>query len=120
MEIEHEPAGKESLFEELTMKRFIEVRSILPEDFGVIEELSKFPSDLITEQLHNVFNVYKERSVKELARLAEGEKSGRRRYVYELARTFGGKYGWAAGWNLVGVLEDRNVPYTVKDIEELK
>lgn len=114
------PAESKTIFDEAEIKQFIKIRCVVPEDFYIIEELSRVPSDLIIEKLHNIFNMYQERSTKELELLVTNEKNAKIKRIYELALAFGKKYNWAAGWNLIRIIEERRIPFTLRDLEELQ
>lgn len=87
------------------MQRFIENRKIRPEDFSLLEELSRFPRDLIIECLHNHFNMNRERSEKELLNLLTHEKGVLSKELYEKILSFLKKYDYSVCYNLVRILE---------------
>jgi len=117
----HESPDKKPnpLFEEKEMKRFIETRGIGEEDRALIEELAAYPSSFIVEQFHNRFGMLKERSTASLEADMANSKNERRKRAFELFLALERKYGWITCGHLAGALEDRRIPYTKKDMEEL-
>lgn len=121
---EREPRGekKPSVLEEGDIKSFIERRQIRPEDFHLIETLAQFPSDLVTEELHNMFNTRHEKSPDEIKRTLSLIKDGslhfaKRRALLETMLQLAEKYRWETCYHLVRVLEDRRVPWRLEDFK---
>jgi len=56
-------------------------------------------------ELHNAFNMYKERSGENLESLIRTAKKDDKKKPYEVALNFYNKYDWSVGWNLVRILE---------------
>ncbi len=96
-----------SILESDEVKKFIERRGIRPEDFGGIESLAAFPREFIIMNFHNHFNMYRERSADELARLMRQTKNEDFRRACELWLDFIGHYDWAAAYNLTRILEEK-------------
>ncbi|MBI2035750.1 MAG: hypothetical protein HYT12_03675 [Candidatus Liptonbacteria bacterium] len=117
--------GKEEWPEEL--EHFFKYSKILPED--VPRELLEFPSDLIIETMHNLFNLSREQSADELrnymAYIVEKEQSltasgknaendfdayklRQTKKLYEYMLAFVEKYGWEKSFGLVRNLEEIN------------
>src|SRR3989344_6968434 len=91
------------------MQEFIRNRAIKPEDFHLIEKLLAFSKQLIILNLHNLFNLSKERSGVELGLAIQSTERANDQAgaeLYKLMLEFHNKYGWPAGWNLVRVLEE--------------
>ena len=104
--MEELPDEKSLIIEEPDVKKLIKNRDIVPEDFGLIEELAGFDKNLFIETLHNMFSFYKN-SRRDLQVLIKNSKNEEQKKLCELALKFFKKYDWAASANLVGVLEDR-------------
>lgn len=96
-----------SVLEEPNIKRFIESWGIKSEDLAIIEELTKFPSELIILLLHNVFNMSQERSAQVLEREMAFRKDGGEKRVLKLFQELLGKYGWQVCFQLTRFLEER-------------
>jgi len=121
---EREPRGEEkpSVLEEEDIKKFIERRQIRPEDFYLIETLARFPTDLVIGDLHNMFNVHHGKSPGEIRKILSLAKEGSLHYVkrktlLETILQFAEKYDWATCYNLVRILEDRAVPWSLEDFQ---
>jgi hypothetical protein len=95
----------ESLAESKAMQRFIEMRKIRPEDFPLLEKMAHFPKNLIIECLHNHFNMYRERSEKELINALMYEKNEKIKKLYETFLSFLKKYDYSVCHNLIRILE---------------
>lgn len=95
----------QKLFDTPTMKRFLVNRNIATEDFPLIERLVTFPKDMIIANLHNMFNMNKERSGHELELSIKTTSDDTHRELYETFLAFYNKYDWAVCFNLVRVLE---------------
>ena len=111
--MEHQKGLEEidvEFFEEPDMKNFILTRKIRREDLHLVEELSRFPKDLILEQLQNIFNTYKERSAEHLTNIVGLPMDEQRRKLLELALAFVKRYDWGTAWHLVRLLEDKRAP----------
>jgi hypothetical protein len=87
------------------IQEFIEFRKIKPEDFHLIEKLAAFPKDLIIAELHNLFNLSRDNSGKELEVLIKISKDENKKKLYEAALEFYSKYDWATAYNLIRLLE---------------
>lgn len=87
------------------MQDFIRDRTIRDEDLYIIERLASFPKNMIIQCLHNVFSIHKERIGEELAVSIKFCADGRKKKLYETALDFYNKYGWAASWDLIRLLE---------------
>lgn len=120
---EGEPRGekKPSVLEEEDIKSFIERRKIRPEDFHLIETLAQFPSDLVTEELHNMFvdrEKSSERIKKRMSSLEEGKfQYAKRKALLEAILQLIEKYDWATCNHLADVLERRCVPWRLEDFK---
>jgi hypothetical protein len=113
-----EKRRKSSIIEKAGVGEFIRLRGIKPEDFGLIEKLAGFSTELITMELHNVFNLSHERSGRDLEfRITQinGLPAKDFRFfggadkIKELcgaALAFFNKYGWEASYHLVRMLEN--------------
>lgn len=88
------------------VQEFIERRKIQVEDLGLIEKLASFPKNLLIEELHNVFNMYKDRSGSELEHLIKTTRDETGVELYKVALEFYNKYGWSSSYDLVRVLEE--------------
>lgn len=95
-----------SILDRVELQSFVKDRKIKPEHFPLIEALAAFPKQMIIMELHNMFNMYKDRSAGELDRLLQYERDDEKKRLYETARSFNALYGWAVSWNLVRILED--------------
>src|SRR3989344_1339671 len=102
------------------IKDFLERSMILEKDVEIIERLSHFPSDLIIEELHNLFNGSRGGSGNELElRVRQLEvfllehpvdayevyKYRRAKELCEAMLSFFRKYGWEKSYILVRILE---------------
>jgi len=94
------------LLEDPDFKEFLSVRKIDPEDFQLIEKLSKFPKDLFLE-FHNFFNLGKNESVSQLEAMISYEEDEQKKDFMETFLEFTKKYNWAASWNLCRLFEAR-------------
>lgn len=97
---------KPSILERAELQSFLNDRKIKPEHFPLVEALAAFPKQMIIIELHNMFNMYKDRSASELDRQIQYARSDEQRRLYETARDFNAVYGWAASWGLVRIVED--------------
>lgn len=88
-----------------SVKKFIEFRGVKPEDFYLIEELARFPKNLLIAELHNLFNMGKEGSARELENLIENSKDNEKKAMLKIALEFYNKYDWMTSLNLVRTLE---------------
>ena len=88
------------------VQEFITKRKIQAGDLHLIEKLTSFPKNLIIAELHNMFNMYRDRSGKELENLIKTSGDQTKKLLYETALEFLAKYGWATSWNLVRILEE--------------
>jgi len=105
--MEREPKNESA--DKLNIKEVQELiakREIQAEDLHLIEKLASFPKNLIIAELHNMFNMYKDRSGKELENLIKTSGDQTKKLLYETALEFLAKYGWATSWNLVRILEE--------------
>lgn len=93
------------LLEREEVRKFIQFRNIKNEDLHFIEELAAFPKNLIIEELHNLFNMNKERSGIELENLIKTTSGEERKAMYKVALDFYSKHDWMTSLNLVRVLE---------------
>lgn len=114
--------GAKSVLEEKDFKNFIEMREISPEDFRIIEELSRFDKDFFI-YFHNFFSAHnsKEKHIKELERQIEFLKKDvakagdgwvkdelKKRIPFEeLLFEFLKKYDPGAGAHLIAIFERR-------------
>ena len=87
------------------LQEFIKDRKIRPEDFHLIEELATFPRDLVITELHNLFNMYHERSGGELERIIKNTEDVSKKSLCEKMLQFYQAYDWATSWNLERLLE---------------
>lgn len=93
-------------FERVPVKIFVEERNIATEDLHLIETLSTFPKNMIIEELHNMFNMNKDRSGTLLEALIKNSHDESKKILYKIALEFFHRYNWATSWNLVRVLEE--------------
>lgn len=94
-----------SILEKKEMKEFILRRNVVESDFPLIEKLGSFPKNTLIGGLHNLFNLSKDKSERELASIIENTEAGDEKEMYETALEFCGKYGWMASWDLMRILE---------------
>ena len=111
MNPEKSPQEQSPFFKDRDVQRLIESHKILPEDFGLLQELSRFgdnyfDENFFIETLHNWFNLYQERSEKQLEMLMERDDNEKRKKLCGLALKFCRKYGWDASYSMVRVLEN--------------
>jgi len=104
----------QSVLEEPEIKELIKSRNIKPEDFYVLEELSKISKQILIMDFHNFFTFSRENSDKELERnlaFLENVKDdpllGQRIKLNRSLLDFVRKYDWTVAWNLVSVFERR-------------
>ncbi|MFA5188416.1 MAG: hypothetical protein WC460_03575 [Patescibacteria group bacterium] len=109
-------------------KDMIEFRKIRPEDFSIIEELSKFPKNLFILNFHNFFTASKDNTVFDLklhikqretqleSFLNSGQANNGRLEtlqqeikIFQLFLDFAQKYDWNTCDNLNRLLERRKV-----------
>lgn len=85
---------------------FIKNRNIHTEDIPLLEELESFPKSMVVQELHNLFNMYKEQSIPELMRLKSviADTDPRER-LYSIFLDLSERYDWMTLYNLVRVLE---------------
>jgi len=62
---------------------------------------------MIILELHNEFNMLRERSVQNLERLIKTTIDPYKKDLFEIMLFFTKKYDWFVSWNLVRVLERR-------------
>lgn len=105
MEKEPKFERKPSVINQQEIQDFIKDRNIQPEDFHLIEKLAASPKNLIIMELHNMFNMCKDRSGKDLENLIKTSKDENKKELYEVALEFYQKYDWPASWDLVRLLE---------------
>ena len=119
-QLNQEKKEEESILEEKDFKDLIEFRKINPEDFHLIEELSRFPKDFFIE-LHNYFGFSHENTVSDLERDIKHKKEeiGRtgnkklkslletRAEIRSLFLEFAKKYDWITCMHLDRVFERR-------------
>ncbi len=114
--MEHEPnkeeidtgeqiEGSTSVLRQPNFQRFIERRNIKPEDLYLIEELVAFPKNLIILELHNLFNMYHERSREELERMIRENSNEQKTALCTIMLEVYKRYDWQTCYNLVRVLE---------------
>jgi|ERR1035437_1513689 hypothetical protein len=80
-------------------------RKIDPADMALIQDIASFSRDLIITSLHNIFNVYRNKSDSELEYLISTSRDENTILLYRKMLEFSIKYGWATSLNLVRVLE---------------
>lgn len=85
--------------------KFIQFRGIRTEDVHLIEELSAFPKEMRIMELHNLFNMSKDRSSMDLENLIQNTHDESRKTMYGVALEFHRKYDWMTSLNLIRVLE---------------
>lgn len=103
--MEREKTSELSFLNTPDVQEFIDFRKINEEDWEKIEELAAIPKNLLISEMHNFFNLEKDRSAKELERLLSVAKDEERKRLYGLLLHFASKYHWTACWHLVSVLE---------------
>lgn len=101
--IEKQPLG---ILEKGEVQDFIKNREVKPEDIILIERLASLPKDMVISELHNLFNMYHERSGRELERAVKNSEDASKKELYETVQEFYEKYGWQASWNLIRLLEN--------------
>ena len=105
--MEREPKnGSGDKLDKKKVQKFITQREILAEDFSLIEKLVSFPKDMLITELHNMFNMNRDRSGKELEGLIERSRDPQKTELFKIALEFCNKYGWETSWHLVRVLEE--------------
>jgi hypothetical protein len=106
--IESHPSGAEKDYfaDRPELKRFIHDRNIRATDFELIAGLMQVPSNVVIAEMHNMFNVNRDRSGEELklqmTRLAETDD---RKKLNESFLALFDTYGWATCYHLVRILE---------------
>ncbi len=96
---------KASVLENQKIQEFIRDRNIAPEDFHFIELLAAFPKDIFITCLHNMFNMNRDRSDKELERCIEISRNPNEQVLYKTMLDFYRKHDWQTSYHLVRVLE---------------
>lgn len=94
-----------SVLQQESIKKFIEFRGVRPEDFYLIEGLAQFPKNLLIAELHNLFNMGKEGSAREIENLIVNSKDDEKKAMLKMALEFYNKYDWMTSLNLVRTLE---------------
>ncbi|MFH1404950.1 MAG: hypothetical protein ABIH21_02520 [Patescibacteria group bacterium] len=117
------PQRNRSVLDEQWLGRLIENRDIKQEDFPLLEELAEFPKEMFIELLHNHFNSYRERSLRELdVSLAEQDRliernqdntvfiaqAEQNKKLLDAVKRFAEKYDWAVCYNMVRKYESRD------------
>lgn len=84
-----------SVLEEEDFKEFIKRENIAPEGLKIIEDLSRYPKDFFVNELHNLFNLSKERSehvledrIKQLEELVEETQDEKEKFVFGKTKEF--------------------------------
>lgn len=106
MEKESKFKKEQSIINQKEIQGFIKNRNIHPEDFHLIEELASFPNEMIIMEFHNLFNMYHERSGRELETMIRNTPNVSKKKLYETMKQFYQKYDWSVSWNLVRLLEE--------------
>ena len=120
-QLSQEKKEEKSVLAEDDFKKFIEVREIKPEDFHLIEELSRYPKNFFILELHNYFGFSRENTVRDLERDIKYQKEEierthdeelksafeKRVEFLSLFLEFAKKYDWTACLHLNGVFERR-------------
>lgn len=96
-----------TIITEPDIQELIKDRSILEEDFHLLEQLANFPKIFFIE-FHNFFNLLKDRSVSQLENDITHQKDNDKKKFLELLLDLTKKYDWTVSWNLVRVFEKRN------------
>ena len=94
------------VIKEAGIQEFIADRKISKEDFSLLEQLAKFPKGFFHD-MHNFFNLSKDRSVNELKNQIKGQTYAEKKKFLETLLTFTEKYNWAVSWNLIRIFEER-------------
>jgi len=126
--IEREPLAKlkeepkePSVLEEKVFRKFIKDQGIKSEGLKIIEELSQYPKDFFVVELHNLFNLSKERSedalergIKQLEGLIKETEDKKEKFVFgktkeflNLFLEFTKKYDWEKSHILERHFEER-------------
>jgi hypothetical protein len=87
------------------VQEFIELRGVRPDDFYLIEELASFPKNLLIKELHNHFNLYRDRSERELLKMLQNAGDDQRKKLFSTFEQFVQKYDWIVAGHLERVLE---------------
>jgi len=95
----------ENISRSVTLQNFIIERGIKDEDVGLIDSLASFPKDMIIMELHNTFNMLRERASNELENLIQNTKDEKKKEMYQIALKFCNKYNWAVSYSLIRKLE---------------
>ena len=92
--MEKEPKNEKStsIINRQEILGFIKDRNIEAEDFHLIEKLASFPKDMVIMELHNLFNMYRERSGGELDGMIQNTNDAPRKELLEAMRRFYQKY----------------------------
>lgn len=98
---------KVPLLEREEVRKFVQFRNIKDDDLYLIEEVAAFPKNLIISELHNLFNMSKEKSAQELENLIENSNDEEKKAMFKVVLEFYNKYDWMTALNLVRVLETR-------------
>ena len=102
-----EKERKSELLNRPEIQEFIANRKIKAEDLHLIEKIASFGRRLIAEELHNAFNMPRERSGQQLERLINHTKDETKVELYKAALEFYNKYNWSVSWNLVRVWREK-------------
>jgi len=103
---ENQIEKKFSLFDREDIKHFIELRKIRPEDFYLIEELSRFNKNLLIGEMHNFFSQYEKKSGEELEKQSERSQNEERKNLFLKFKEFFDRYDSYASHHLERTLEN--------------